>query len=352
MMTCQQTILATVAILAGVHTAFAQPAQTPLKGFVDRATVHGEALVGNLSGDSPDRDVSIYLPPSYKAEAGRRYPVVYMLHGFTDSEEKWFRKPDHWINLPRVIEKSLESGAAREMIVVMPDAFTRFQGSMYSNSVATGDWETFVAEELVAYVDSHYRTVAGRASRGLSGHSMGGYGTLRIGMKRPDVFAAIYALSPCCLMPNMNMERLEGRMTKAAEVRSVAEIDEAGFGTKAVLASAAAWSPNPNKPPLFLDLPWQDGKAHPLVAARWVANAPIAMVDQHLPNLKQLRAIAFDAGDGDQGIAASIKLLDEILNRYRVPHTYEIYEGNHINRVGERIAGKALPFFSQNLSFE
>jgi S-formylglutathione hydrolase FrmB len=351
-MSCQQTILATIAILAGAHTAFTQPAQTPLKGSVERVTVHGEALAGNLSGDSPDRAVSVYLPPSYKAESGRRYPVVYMLHGFTDSEEKWWRKPDHWINLPRVIEKSLESGAAREMIVVMPDAFTRFQGSMYSNSAATGDWETFIAEELVAYVDSHYRTVPGRAGRGLAGHSMGGYGTLRIGMKRPDIFAGIYALSPCCLMPNMDMERLEGRMKKAAAVRRVAEIHDADFGTKAMLASAAAWSPNPDKPPLFIDLPWQDGKVDPLVAARWVANAPVAMVDQYLPNLKQFRAIAFDAGDADKGIAASIGVLDEILDRYQVPHTYEIYEGTHTSRVDVRIATKALPFFSENLSFE
>jgi len=350
-MSYQQTIFVTAALLAGVHTAFAQPAQTSLKGSVDRVTVHGKALEGNLSGDSADRAVSVYLPPSYKVEAGRRYPVVYMLHGFTDSEEKWWRKPDHWINLPRVIEESLE-GEARELIVVMPDAFTRFQGSMYSNSAATGDWETFVAEELVTYVDSHYRTVPGRAGRGLAGHSMGGYGTLRIGLKRPDVFAAIYALSPCCLMPNMDMEGLGSRMAKAASVRSVAEIGQADFGTKATLASAAAWSPNPDKPPLFIDLPWEDGKPQPLVAARWVANAPIAMVDQYLPNLRRYRAIAFDAGDADKGIAASIRLLDEILNRYQVQHTFEIYEGTHTSGVGERIAERALPFFSENLSFE
>ncbi len=87
----------------------------------------------------------------------------------------------------------------KDVIVVMPDAHTRFQGSFYSSSPTTGDWESYVYEELVAYIDSHYRTIADVESRGLAGHSMGGYGTIRIGIKRPDVFSSIYALNPCCL---------------------------------------------------------------------------------------------------------------------------------------------------------
>src|SRR5678809_1349357 len=81
-----------------------------------------------------------------------------------------------------------------------PDAFTKYSGSMYSSSPTTGDWEAYIAEDLVGYVDSHYRTIANRMSRGLGGHSMGGYGTIRIGMKRPDVFSSLYIMSACCLM--------------------------------------------------------------------------------------------------------------------------------------------------------
>ena len=113
-------------------------------GSMERIKVHGKSLEGNLEGDSPDRDVSIYLPPSYKTATSRRYPVIYMLHGFTDSEELWFGWKPHWINLHAVIDKTQAGGGAKEMIVVMPNAYTKYAGSMYSTSVTTGDWETYV----------------------------------------------------------------------------------------------------------------------------------------------------------------------------------------------------------------
>src|SRR4030095_7886541 len=173
-----------LALVAVVACMFIPDASEQTKqGTVERIKVHSKSLEGNLDGDSPDRDVSIYLPPSYRADKSRRYSVIYMLHGFTDDDAKWFGLVKHWINFPEVIDKALADGKTREMIVVMPNAFTRFKGSMYSSSVTTGDWETLVTKELVGYIDSHYRTLAQRESRGLAGHSMGGYGTMRLGMK-------------------------------------------------------------------------------------------------------------------------------------------------------------------------
>src|SRR5881392_635548 len=90
---------------------------------------------------------------------------------------------------------------ANEMIVVVPDSKTLHNGSMYSSSVTTGDFERYISHDVVAYIDSHYRTIASRKSRGLVGHSMGGYGASRIGMKHPDVFGSLYIMSPCCLSP-------------------------------------------------------------------------------------------------------------------------------------------------------
>src|SRR5699024_4087123 len=98
-----------------------------------------------------------------------------------------------------VIEQSLEEGLSEEMIIVMPNAYNSFKGSMYASSATIGDWETFIAKELVAYIDSNYRTLPYVKSRGLAGHSMGGYGTIRLGMKYPEVFSSIYMLSPCCM---------------------------------------------------------------------------------------------------------------------------------------------------------
>jgi enterochelin esterase-like enzyme len=320
-------------------------------GAVERVKVHGKGLEGNLEGDSPDRDVSVYLPPSYRAETRHRYPVVYLLHGFTDNDDRWFGRVQHFINVPQVIDRALAGGGMREMIVVMPNAFTRFQGSMYSISVTTGDWEGFVAKELVAYIDNHYRTIATAASRGLAGHSMGGYGTLRLGMKYPDVFSSVYALSPCCLVPNISPPNGQGP-SRAEAVQTFEDIEKADFMTKAQLASAAAWSPNPKNPPLYIDLPTRDGELQPLILAKWANNAPLAMVDQYTDHLRRLHAVAFDAGDQDSAIAATVRTLDQILNRYDLPHIFEIYDGNHINRIADRVETKMLPFFSQNLSFE
>jgi len=339
-------IPALLAILAA-GLLFSQTAARSQKGTVERVKVYGKSLAGNLEGDSPERDVSIYLPPSYANEKNRRYPVIYLLHGFTDDDDHWFGRIQHFIDVPAVVNKALDGGTTREMIVVMPNAYTAFQGSMYSSSVTTGDWENYVAQDLVSYVDSHYRTIAARNSRGLAGHSMGGYGAIRIGMKHPEVFSSIYVLSPCCMNANLNPQG----MTRAENIQSMAEAAKADFGTKAALASAAAWSPNPKKPPFFFDLPTKEGQLQPAIAAKWAANAPLAMLDQYLLNLRKLRAIAFDAGDKDGSITESVKILDEILNRYELPHTFEIYGGTHISGVAERLEKKVLPFFTGNLTF-
>ena len=191
------------------------------------------------------------------------------------------------------------------MIIVMPNAYTAYQGSMYSSSPTTGDWETFVARDLVSYVDSHYRTIPEAASRGLAGHSMGGYGTVRIGMKNPDVFSSLYILSPCCMSANIDPKP----SPKAEAIHSAADLAHADFGTKAQLASAAAWSPNPKNPPLFLDLPYKGDELQPAVVAKWAANAPLAMIDQYIANLRKMHAIAMDAGDKDEPIASTVRTL-------------------------------------------
>ena len=319
------------------------------KGTVERIKVHGKSLEGNLEGDSPDRDVSIYFPASYASEETRRYPVIYMLHGFTDSDDKWFGFTKHWINLPAILDKTFGEPGTREMIVVMPNAFTRYQGSMYSNSATTGNWEDFIVRELVSYIDAHYRTLPQAASRGLAGHSMGGYGALRIGMRHPEVFSSVYVLSACCMaVPDAG---IAAGSKKAEAIKDPAQVDQADFMTKATLASAAAWSPDPQNPPLYLALPTKDGELQPAVIAKWHANAPLSMIDQYIGNLRQLKGLAIDAGDRDEGIAARTPDLDRVLTSYHIPHQFEIYEGDHLNHIADRVETKLIPFFSSQLAF-
>ena len=242
------------------------------------------------------------------------------------------------------------AGAAKEMILVMPNCMNAYGGCMYSNSVTAGDWEGYVADDLVAYMDSHYRTLATRASRGLAGHSMGGYGTLRIAMKRPDVFSAIYALSSCCLNEGTVRPPRDGAPSPAESVKTVEEA-QGNRAAQGTLARAAAWAPNPANPPLYLDLPTRNGEVQPDVAVKWAANSPVAMLDQYVPNLKKYKAIALDIGLQDTLIASN-QVFVEALKRYGVPHTFETYEGDHGNRIPQRLEEKVLPFFSQQLAFD
>ncbi len=199
---------------------------------------------------------------------------------------------------PEAVAHSAAKGA--EFIVVVPDTFTKMGGSMYSSSVTTGDFEAFVAKDLVSYVDSHYRTIAKREARGLAGHSMGGYGTWKVGMKYPGPWNAIYAMSACCGLPRS--ETLE-TATKLASV-PFETAPTGNFGVAAALASAAAWSPAPDKPPYYIDFPDKDGKLDTDVLAQWAANSPLTMVSQYVWALKSYKAIGSDVrrqGRADQG---------------------------------------------------
>jgi enterochelin esterase-like enzyme len=202
----------------------------------------------------------------------------------------------------------------------------------------------------VAYVDGRYRTLATRMSRGLAGHSMGGYGALRIGMKRPDVFSALYIMSACCLAANRN-PRLE-TMAAAGAIKTREQAEEAARGAdngpSVALASAAAWSPNPSNPPLYLDLPVRNGQVQPAIAAKWAANAPLEMVPQNVANLQKYYAIAIEIGTKDT-LLESNRQLHELMTKLRIPHYYEEYDGDHTNRVRERLERNVLPFFSKDL---
>jgi enterochelin esterase-like enzyme len=323
--------------------------------FVEHIKIHGAALEGNLEGETIDRDAIVFLPPGYEKDQKHRYPVVYALHGYSIGAEQW----THEIHVPQTIEGAFAQGA-KEMIVVLPDSKTVYNGSMYSSSATTGDFENYVAHDVVAYMDAHYRTIPNRTSRGLVGHSMGGYGASRIGMKHPDVFGALYMMSPCCLSPmagggpgpaDQAKDRAIANEKKVAAVKSPADLaaQSPGFGS-AQYATAAAWAPNPKNPPLYFDLPTKDGVLLPEIAAKFAANAPLAFVDQYIGNLKRYRAIAMDVGDQD-GLRVDAAKLHEILDSYGVVNTFEIYPGTHISAVADRIQNHVLPFFSKNLCF-
>ncbi|HEY2382837.1 MAG TPA: alpha/beta hydrolase-fold protein [Terriglobia bacterium] len=300
----------------------------PRASTIERVTVHGKALEGNLEGDSPDRQVAVYLPPSYAADPARQFPVVYFLHDYGT----------HSNPIDQIKEFADRYAAMQgfsEPVVVVPDAYTLHKGSMYSSSVTTGDWESFVAEDLVGYIDTHYRTLAKPISRGLAGYSMGGYGALRIAMTHPGVFSSLYIMSACCL--------------SAMNPTPDAMLPASPSDKEMTMAAAAAWSPDPNNPPLFLDLPASDGKTRPDIAGKWAANSILTMLEQYASTLKKYYSIAIETGTKDPFIASN-KQLHEAMVRLGIPHAFEAYDGDHTNMLNDRIERNLIPFFSKNLA--
>jgi enterochelin esterase-like enzyme len=340
-----------LALVARVKTNVPDVVPGARPAIVEHIRIHGQALEGNLEGDAVDRDAIVFLPPSYNSNRTRRYPVVYALHGYSIGAEQWTQE----IHVPQTIEAAFAQGA-HEMIVVLPDSKTVHNGSMYSTSVTTGDFESYVAHDVVAYIDAHYRTIATRDNRGLVGHSMGGYGAARIGMKHADVFGSLYIMSPCCLSPRGSggARGAPGKNGAAdgealAAVKTPADSAKLPFALRAQLASAAAWSPDPKNPPLYLDLPIGDNRQ--TVFAKWAANAPLAFIDQYISCLRRYRAIAIDVGDQD-GLRVDAGKLHDVLDQYGIPNTFEVYPGTHTSDVAVRFQEHVIPFFSRTLSFE
>jgi len=319
----------------------APPPPVPAGIKVDSVTVHSPALVGNLEGDSPDRNAMVVLPASYAKNPKRRYPVVYYLHGFAIDGRNFY----NFMHVPEAVAHNATAG--REFIVVVPDTLTKLGGSMYSSSVTTGDFQTFVARDLVAYIDSHYRTIATRKGRGLAGHSMGGYGVWTIGMTHPGVFGSLYAQSACCGLPRVETEASAQKLSSIPIEQGV----KADFGTRAALASMVAWSPNPKNPPYFADPPFKDGKVDQLVMAEWANNSPLAMIPSHVWALRSYDAIGSDVGTKD-GLIKDDTAIHEMLDKQGVANTWATYDGTHTNHIAQRFDEVVLPFFAQHLKMK
>jgi len=335
-----------------VFCAVASHAQQVSAGQLVVDTVHAKSLERNLYGDSPDRSLLVYLPPSYASSPNKRYPVIYLLHGYGGDERGW----TGYAPVKPAMDTLVRAGIVREMIIVMPNGKNALDGSFYTNSAATGNWDDFIAKELVDFIDKKYRTTPKPESRGLAGHSMGGYGTFTIGMRHAgDVYSALYSLSGCCTQ--FSSDPGSGATWVAVTgAQTLADAHKLAFIPRVSLALAAAFSPNPNAPPLFYNAPYvRDGdkwKSVDAVYRQWVEHAPLDMVATHAEQLKRLRGFMFDVGLSDQLVSPrALAAMDTALMKAGVRHTYETYDGDHTNRVAARLATSVLPFFSRTLDF-
>ena len=324
-------------------------------GSVREVVVPAPSLAGNLMNEPAEQGVAIYLPPSYASAPEKRYPVLYLLHGIADSYRVW---TETW-NVPAMADEIMSDEGAGEFLIVMPNGGTRFLGSYYSNSPVIGRWEDFIASDLVGYVDANFRTRARRESRGVTGHSMGGFGAIRLAMHRPDVFGSAYAMSPCCLDMVEDIGWGNPAWSQALELRTLEDADQAlqrgAFYPVAIIALAQVISPNAAKP-LWVDLPVRtEGPeqlpVEPLFSA-WQEFFPVAQAERHRESLRGLAApLRVDYGLDDQfaHIPVATRRFTARLAELRIPHQVDVYAGDHRRLVPDRIRTIVLPFFAATL---
>jgi len=345
-------------------TATIVPAPTQALRPFTAVKIRSEALAQNLIGDRAERTLLVYLPPSYFAST-RHYPVVYYLPGFGDSEMIGFALPDDMNTL-------IAQAKTSEMIIVIADGTNRAGGSFYVNSPVTGNWEDYIVQDVVGYIDSHYRTLAEPQRRGLSGHSMGGFGALYIGMRHPDLFGAVFSLSPGLFDQNGLAESqmfasplaidvfLKGWRETAA--MSADQAKGAVFYKLDAFTTAygLAFASDPSKLPFQFDYPYTsiNGNAQrdDAIWTRWQAGfgGIAAALPKYGANLKQLRGLVMDYGrqDAYAWIPKGCEYLDTQLTAAGIPHTLTSFDGGHQDQLGVRIREQMLPFFSQMLSAE
>jgi enterochelin esterase-like enzyme len=330
-----------------------EPVAGPVTEF---PVIAAPSLEGNLLGDPAELRVSVWLPPSY-ATSSARYPVVYFLAGFDEGAST--------TEIGRALEQLVGTGDAPEMILVGVSGANALGGSFYVDSPVTGNWATAIHTDLVDAIDARYRTIAAPASRGIAGFSMGGFGALDLAMRHPDVFGAVYALSPGLFAPQ-GMETSQMFADPAVVDGYLRMQQSAGEGnTNPQMSSdvrfsrayGSAFAPDVGSGPPWVDYPYDEvgGQPDPAIWDRWDAGfGGIGReIDEFGDNLAQLRGIAIDVGENDSyaWIPDGVRYIAEQLDAHGIPAQVHVYEGGH-GPVGPRATEVMFPFFSDVLVTE
>lgn len=340
-------------------------AQTdPPRGRVVADTVFAPSLAGNLLGDPTRQPAFVYLPPGYDAEPERRYATIYLLHGILDRPSVWFEPAYDGMTIQAVMDSLIAAGEIRPAIVVAPSGHNAYGASFYMNSPVTGNWGDFIVEDLVAHVDATYRTLARPESRAIMGHSMGGYGAIRLAMLHPDVFSVVWGMNPCCLCcvggevpADHPAWRILGTFDSPGAMWR--HLDEEGDIWPLILGGmGTVFAPAPDRPPLYFEVPYRvEGDsliptgAAERIAERTAAALPLAHVADHVEELRRLHGLAMDVAFDDQftHIPKATIAFSDSLTALEVPHVFEAYEGDHRNRMSERLPGRVLPWVDARL---
>lgn len=313
------------------------------RGRVQVIDFESAVLRDNPLGDPWLRRIPVWLPPSYDREPERRYPVLYVLTGFT-GRGRGLLNDNLWSpSLDDRLDALVAAGRCGEMIVVMPDCATRFGGSQYLNSAATGRYADHLVAELVPWIDAHFRTRGTRDARGVAGKSSGGFGALTLGMRHPDTFAAVACHSGDLYFEfcyAVDFPKTLSVLQEAGGPRAFLERFEAApqkkhddFTALNVFAMAACYSPDPAAE-LGVALPFDLATAEPRpdVWARWLAHDPLRLLPERLAALRSLRLLYLDCGRRDEfHLHHGARRFVRALREHGVEHTYEEFDDGHMN---------------------
>jgi len=307
-----------------------------------QGTVHflrheSEVLKGNPPGDPHVREVIVYTPPGYE-ERREQFPTVYVLSGFTGRGRMLLNDQAFTPNLAERMDRLIAIGKIRPMIVVMPDCFTYYGGAQYINSTATGNYEDYLTQEIVPFVDENFRTHASRDSRAVMGKSSGGYGALIMGMRHTDQFGLVCSTAGDCYFEYCYMQHVSPALRAIdgdprAFMKRYWEVEKKGrndFPALNFIGMSACYSPRGEDFDLVFDL--ETGEIREDVWRRWLEHDPVRLVERYAENLRSLRLLFIDAGTSDEfGLDLGARILSKRLRDNDVPHTHEEFDGGHSN---------------------
>lgn len=328
------------------------------RGQVVEERLESKLLRDNPLGDSPDRDLLVYLPPAY--DASQEYPVVYGVVGYTGTGRMLLNADPLLEDLRTKMDRLIAEGRCAPMLVVMPDCFTRVGGNQYLNSSATGPYEDYLLQEVIPFVEGRYAC----GPRGIWGKSSGGYGSLVLGMRHPDVFVALAAHSGDALFEYCYLPDFPAALEAFREAGGPAEwLDRYWerpdrrrkelYPPLNTLGMAAHYSPNPRSPHLGIDFPFdlETGAFRPDVWERWRSWDPVNLVDRYAENLGKLRLVYLDCGTEDEyHLIWGARTLHAKLDALGIDHVYEEFDDGHMN-VTYRY-DVSLPLLGEALSAE
>ncbi len=305
-------------------------------------TFESKVLQGNPLGDPSNRRVAIYLPPGYDSSKGT-YPVVYMLTGFTGRGTMLMNESAWDENIQQRLDRLIASGVVLPLIMVMPDCFTRYGGSQYVNSAATGRYEDHIIDELIPWVDKSFRTIPNRMFRAVMGKSSGGYGSVMLAMRHPDIFDLMACHSgdmyfELCYGPDFitylrSIEKYGGAEKFLKEFPAMHPKGNDTHGILNTLAMASCYAPN-SQSPVGFDLPFDEhsGEWKPEVWVRWKAWDPIDLIDTYEAALRRLRLVYLDCGTRDEfNLQFGARPLCARLDRKGISYHYEEFDDGHMN---------------------